>query len=74
MLVKTSGGATPVTLRENSGRDLPDWSPVGDEITLHDEKDWHLISPVGKTTKFLGKIETSYLAFSRDGLVAFAVL
>jgi eukaryotic-like serine/threonine-protein kinase len=73
MLVKTSGGATPVTLRENTKRDLPDWSPVGDEITFHDEKGWYLISPDGKTTKFLGKIETSYLAFSRDGQLLYGI-
>jgi Tol biopolymer transport system component len=76
MLVKTSGGATPVTLHENAEDaepGLPDWSPVGDEITFHDEKGWHLISPDGKTTKFLGKIETSYLAFSRDGKLLYGI-
>lgn len=73
MLVKTSGGATPVTLRENSERNLPDWSPVGDQITFHDEKGWHLISPDGKTTKFLGKIETDYMAFSRDGKLLYGI-
>lgn len=73
MIVKTSGGATPLTLQENTETDLPDWSPVGDAITFEDKKGWHLISPDGKTTKFLGKIETSYLAFSRDGKLLYGI-
>jgi eukaryotic-like serine/threonine-protein kinase len=73
MLVKTSGGATPVTLQEDTETDLPDWSPVGNEITFHDKKGWSLISLDRKTTKFLGKIETSYLAFSKDGKVLYGI-
>ena len=73
MLVKTSGGATPVTLQENTEINLPDWSPAGNWITFEDTKGWHLISPDGKATKFLGKIETSYLAFSRDGKLLYGI-
>jgi eukaryotic-like serine/threonine-protein kinase len=73
MVVKTSGGATPVTLQEDAETDLPDWSPVGDEITFEDKKGWHLISPDGKTTRFLGKIATSHLTFSKDGKVLYGI-
>jgi len=67
MLVRTSGNATPVELRKDVRKDLPDFSPAGDWITYRDEKGWNLISSDGKTTKLLGKIETDYLAFSGDG-------
>ena len=66
MTVKTSGNAVPVMLKEVT-RYIPDWSPVGDWITYQDEKGWSLISPDGKTSKFLAKIETRYLAFSKMG-------
>ena len=52
---------------------LPDWSPAGDWITLRDNKGWSLISPDGKTTKFLGKIATSHLAFSKDGKLLYGI-
>jgi serine/threonine protein kinase/WD40 repeat protein len=73
MLVRTSGNATPVELRKDVRNNLPDWSPAGDWITFRDEKGWNLISPDGKTTKFLGKIETSYLAFSKDGKLLYGI-
>jgi Tol biopolymer transport system component len=67
-IVKTSGGAAPVVLKD-LGNDfyLPEWSPAGEWITYCDDKGWSLISPDGKNSKFLGKIETPYLAFSKDG-------
>ena len=55
------------------GFELPDWSPTGDWITYRDEKGWNLISPDGKTSKFLGKIETPYLAFSKDGKLLYGI-
>jgi Tol biopolymer transport system component/tRNA A-37 threonylcarbamoyl transferase component Bud32 len=73
MLVRTSGNATPIELRKDVRNNLPDWSPAGDWITFRDEKGWNLISPDGKTTKFLGKIETSYLAFSKDGKLLYGI-
>lgn len=73
MMVKTNGGAKPTLLRENVQRDLPDWSRDGDWITYRDDKGWNLISPDGKNRKFLGKIETAYLAFSKDGKLLYGI-
>ena len=68
MIVKTSGNAAPVVLRDGvSDANLPDWSPSGDWITFNDDKGWNLISPDGKNSKFLGKIDSRYLAFSKSG-------
>ena len=72
-VVKTSGSAAPVVLKKDVQRYLPDWSPAGDWITYRDEKGWNLISPDGKTTRFLGKIETDYLAFSKDGKLLYGI-
>jgi Tol biopolymer transport system component len=72
-VVKTSGSAAPVELRKDVQRYLPDWSPAGDWITYRDEKGWNLISPDGKTTKFVSKIETDYLAFSKDGKLLYGI-
>lgn len=74
MIVKTSGGAPPTLLREKVHPNLPDWSRDGDWITYRDEKGWNLISSDGKTSKFLGKIETPYLAFARDGKLLYGIL
>jgi hypothetical protein len=50
MMVKTSGGATPLKLIDKGKRyDLPDWSSTGDWITYNDDKGWNLISPDGKS-------------------------
>jgi hypothetical protein len=74
MMVKTSGGATPLKLIDKGKRyDLPDWSSTGDWITYNDDKGWNLISPDGKRTKFLGKIQADYLAFSKDGKVLYGI-
>ena len=72
MTVKTSGNAVPVMLKEVT-RYIPDWSPVGDWITYQDDKGWSLISPDGKSSKFLAKIETRYLAFSKDGKLLYGI-
>ena len=74
MSVKTSGGATPIKLVDiGKQNDLPDWSSTGDWITYHDDKGWNLISPDGKRTKFLGKIQADYLAFSKDGKLLYGI-
>jgi serine/threonine protein kinase/Tol biopolymer transport system component len=74
MIVKTSGNAAPVVLRESvSDANLPDWSPSGDWITFNDDKGWNLVSPDGKNSKSLGKINTRYLAFSRDGMLLYGI-
>jgi serine/threonine protein kinase len=74
MVVKTSGNAAPVILKEHvDGRDLPEWSTSGEWITYKGAKGWNLISPDGKTTKFLGKIATPYLAFSKDGKLLYGI-
>lgn len=72
-VVRTSGSATPIELKKDVQRYLPDWSPTGDWITFRDEKGWSLISPDGRTTRFLGNIETEYLAFSKDGKLLYGI-
>jgi serine/threonine protein kinase len=73
MLVKTSGDAVPVELKKDVKYFLPAWSPANDWITYRDKNGWNLISPDGKATKFLGKIETDYLAFSKDGKLLYGI-
>jgi eukaryotic-like serine/threonine-protein kinase len=74
MMVKASGNATPETLRDLGDQvELPDWSPMGNWITCLDDKGWNLISPDGKTSKFLGKIPVDFLAFSRDGKLLYGM-
>ena len=73
MMVKTSGKAGPVVLREGVVSALPDWSPSGDWITFRDDKGWNLISPDGKNSKSLGKINTWYLAFSKSGKLLYGI-
>jgi eukaryotic-like serine/threonine-protein kinase len=74
MTVKTGGDAAPVELKSDLQWALPDWSPAGDWITFRDDKGWSMISPDGKTTKFLGNFATDYLAFSRDGKLLYGIL
>jgi hypothetical protein len=73
MMVRTSGNAAPVELRKDVSGFFPNWSPTGDWITLRDEKGWNLISPDGRASKFLGKIQTQYLAFSTDGKLLYGL-
>ncbi len=81
MTVKTSGNTAPVQLGLIKDvfpclpdcPSLPDWSPAGDWIIWRDDKGWSLISPDGKTTKFLGQIATSHLAFSKDGKLLYGI-
>jgi hypothetical protein len=53
--------------------EIPDWSPTGEWITYSDAKGWWLISPDGKTTRFLGKIETPYMTFSKNGTLLYGI-
>ena len=74
MMARTSGGAAPVVVKADiEANDLPDWSPSGDWITYRDKNGWNLISPDGKNTRLLGKIQTAYLAFSRDGKLLYGI-
>jgi eukaryotic-like serine/threonine-protein kinase len=72
--IRTSGNAAPVELKKDVYSSLSDWSAAGDWITYRDEKGWSMISPDGKTTRFLGKIATDYLAFSKDGKLLYGIL
>ncbi|HYK38029.1 protein kinase domain-containing protein [Alloacidobacterium sp.] len=74
MIVKTNGNATPSVLKSSiKGQYLPDWSPTGEWITYRDKDGWWLISPDGKTSKPLGKIETPHLAFSKNGKLLYGI-
>jgi Tol biopolymer transport system component len=73
MAVRTSGNAAPVELRKDVAGSLPAWSPLGDWVTFRDEKGWNLISPDGKTTRFLAKINASALTFSSDGRLLYGI-
>jgi eukaryotic-like serine/threonine-protein kinase len=64
--VRTNGDAAPTLLRDNAYHGLPAWSPDGGWIAFADDKGWNVISPDGKTTKFLGALPTHSLVFSRD--------
>jgi Tol biopolymer transport system component len=74
MLARTTGSATPTLLRDSVDEYIPDWSPAGDWITFHDKQGWHIISPDGKSEKPLGKLETPYLASSKDGKLFYGIL
>ena len=74
MTVKTTGGASPVLLKQGL-YGMPNWSPLGDWITWNDgEQGWFLVSPDGKSTKTLGKIATPHLTFSKDGKLLYGML
>jgi eukaryotic-like serine/threonine-protein kinase len=79
MIVKASGNASPVTVRGNGPpitdvwQGAPEWSPTGTWITYRDPKGWNLISPDGKLSKFLGDLETPYLAFSKNGKLLYGI-
>ena len=71
--VRTSGNAVPVLLKDNILNALPSWSPAGDWIAYRDDKGWNLISPDGKTTRLLGKINAPNLTFSPDGKILYGI-
>jgi hypothetical protein len=73
MVAKTSGQATPVELRPGVISGISDWSPTGEWITFRDSSGWNLISPDGKSTRALGRINTPQLAFSRDGQTLYGI-
>lgn len=69
MKVKTSGQDAPVVLKAgiNSNSDsVPTWSPTGEWIEYNDQGE-NLISPDGKMTRALGKLNADACTFSRDG-------
>lgn len=68
-IVKTTGEATPVTLRQHVGDPLPEWSPDGQWISFMDFSDgvnWSIISPNGKTIRSFGEPNTVQMTFSAD--------
>jgi Tol biopolymer transport system component/DNA-binding winged helix-turn-helix (wHTH) protein len=73
MLVRTNGSAAPTLLRDSVDGNIPDWSPAGNWITFHNQG-WHVISPDGKSEKFLGKLQTDDLASSKDGKLLYGIL
>jgi serine/threonine protein kinase/WD40 repeat protein len=74
MLVRTNGNATPVQLKRVAQLPfLSAWSPTGEWITYEDENGWGLISPDGKNEKPIGKLNTWYLEFSKDGKTLYGI-
>jgi Tol biopolymer transport system component/DNA-binding winged helix-turn-helix (wHTH) protein len=74
MIVKTTGNAVPAQILDVGGSNqIPEWSPRGDWIVFQDSQGWQLISPDGKSTKSLGKIDTDFLAFSRNGMFLYGI-
>jgi eukaryotic-like serine/threonine-protein kinase len=75
-IVSTSGNAPTVPLLDlgtvYTGM-LPSWLPTGDWIAYKDDTGWHLISPDGKSRKYLGDIGAANLAFSKDGRTAYGI-
>lgn len=74
MTVRTSGNAAPTVLKRGvSDRALPVWSPTGEWILYSASDGWRLISPDGKTTRALGKLNTPSLVFSRNGRLLYGI-
>jgi hypothetical protein len=70
MKVKTTGQATPVVLKADTGASgIPSWSPTGEWIAYGDE----LISPDGKTTRPLGNHGSQHFMFSADGKLVYGI-
>ena len=73
MTVRTGGVATPTVLKDSVSYHPIAWSPTGEWIAYADEKGWNLISPDGKASKFLGKIDTIGLVLSNDGKLLYGI-
>jgi serine/threonine protein kinase len=79
MVVKTTGEATPVVLREKIGNSLPEWSPDGQWIKFFDleggdeKAGWALISPDGKTLRNYGDQNTVDMTFSADSKLLYGI-
>ena len=66
--MKPTGNASPVIVKDKISGRLPDWSPDGKWLTYADESDsWHLVSVDAKEDREIGKLESWYLTFFRDG-------
>jgi len=78
-IARASGNSLPVVVKSNGPplKDLPqggpEWSPTGDWITYRDRTGWNLISPDGRSSKFLGDIPSDSLAFSKDGKLLYGI-
>ena len=70
MLARSTGDATPVTLCEKAGLQIPEWSPDGQWIKFVDARTpgagWTLSSPDGKTLRAFGELATVEMTFSPD--------
>jgi len=69
MKVKASGQDVPVVLKADINPEtgsVPAWSPTGEWIEYNDQGE-NLISPDGKMTRPLGKLNADACTFSRDG-------
>jgi Tol biopolymer transport system component len=68
MVVRATGEATPVMLRQHVANPLPEWSPDGQWIKFMDSGDagWTLASPDGKTLRSYGEPNTTQMTFSPD--------
>jgi Tol biopolymer transport system component len=78
-IARASGNSLPVVVKSNGPplkdlpQGIPEWSPSGDWITYRDRTGWNLISPDGRSSKFLGDIPSDYLAFSKDGKLLYGI-
>jgi len=73
-VVKPSGEAAPVLIRQRVAYGLPQWSPDGKWIKVLDPSDgWTLMSPDGKTAETLGLKDAVDLTFSRDSRTVFGI-
>jgi serine/threonine protein kinase len=72
-LIKVGSSEKPIMIRERLNDWLPDWSPMGEWLTFNDDSGWHLISPDGKKVQPLGRIDSPYLAFSKDGKLLYGI-
>jgi hypothetical protein len=52
---------------------LPDWSPTGEWIIYATRNGWKMLSPDGRKTRSLGKINTQHLAFSKNGKLLYGI-
>jgi Tol biopolymer transport system component len=69
MLVRSTGEAAPITLRQHIGDPLPEWSRDGQWISFLDPAagvGWSIVSSDGKTVRSFGQPDTIQMTFSAD--------